>query len=45
MGRIYNEFPEGIIQLAPTMAADSACFRYAKQISGNFIPVTALAGN
>ena len=44
-GRIYNEFPERTNELAPDSRRRISLVSAIQQISGNFIPVTALAGN
>ena len=44
-GRIYSEFPERAVQLAPDRERRNVLVSAVQRMSGSFIPVAALAGN
>jgi hypothetical protein len=44
-GRVYNEFPERAVELVPDSGRRISLVSAIQQISGNFILVTALAGD
>lgn len=44
-GRVYNEFPERAVELVPDSGRRISLVSAIQQISDNFIPVTALAGD
>jgi protein gp37 len=44
-GRVYNEFPERPVEQVPDSGHRISLISAIQQMSGNFIPVTALAGD
>jgi protein gp37 len=44
-GRIYNEFPDRAVELAPDSMRRNFLVFSVQQLSRNFVPVTALAGD